>query len=276
MPIIAISRGSYSQGQEVAELVAEKLGYPCLAREVVLDASERYHVPEVKLIHAIEDPPTLFERLLHGKEGYIDYVRAALLKRFQADNLVYYGLLGHYFLPDVSHVVRVRVTADFALRTAVVMERDHVSEEEARNILQKSDHARHQWAMHLYGIDPADPSLYDLMVHVGRVSTADTAEIICRFAELSTFRATPASRALVNDLALAAEVLAILREHVPGVEVSASAGEVLVTAPPARVRAGTSNEFSSRYQGDLERRVREYTLPIEGIARIAVKVLARD
>lgn len=35
MAIITISRGSYSKGKEVAEKVAEKLGYECISRDVL-------------------------------------------------------------------------------------------------------------------------------------------------------------------------------------------------------------------------------------------------
>ncbi|MBW1912541.1 MAG: cytidylate kinase family protein, partial [Deltaproteobacteria bacterium] len=45
MPIITISRGSYSKGKEVAEKVSQKLGYECISRDVLLEASEEFNVP---------------------------------------------------------------------------------------------------------------------------------------------------------------------------------------------------------------------------------------
>ena len=36
MSIITISRGSYSKGKEIAEKVAEELGFECIAREIIL------------------------------------------------------------------------------------------------------------------------------------------------------------------------------------------------------------------------------------------------
>jgi hypothetical protein len=41
MPIITISRGCYSRGKEVAEKVAKELGYQCLSREILLEASDK-------------------------------------------------------------------------------------------------------------------------------------------------------------------------------------------------------------------------------------------
>jgi len=81
MSIITISKGSYSYGTEVAEKLAEKLGYECVSREVLLDASHKFNIPEIKLVKAIEDPPSFLDRLFLGKEKYISYVRSAFLKR---------------------------------------------------------------------------------------------------------------------------------------------------------------------------------------------------
>ncbi len=79
MSIVTISRGSYSHGKEVAEKLAQRLGYECLSREVILRASEHFNVPEIKLARAIHDAPSIFDRLTYGKERYIAYIREALL-----------------------------------------------------------------------------------------------------------------------------------------------------------------------------------------------------
>jgi hypothetical protein len=58
MAIITISRGSYSKGKEVAEKVAEHLGYECLSREVILDASgQRTHILKSKWSRPFMTPP---------------------------------------------------------------------------------------------------------------------------------------------------------------------------------------------------------------------------
>jgi len=50
MPIITISRGSYSRGKDVAEKLAQRLGYECLSRDILLEASDEFNIPEIKLI----------------------------------------------------------------------------------------------------------------------------------------------------------------------------------------------------------------------------------
>lgn len=71
MSIITISRGSYSRGKEVAEKVAAALGYECISREVLLEASEQFNIPEIKLVRAIHDAPSILERFTYGKERYV-------------------------------------------------------------------------------------------------------------------------------------------------------------------------------------------------------------
>ena len=127
MSIITISRGSYYRGREVAEKLAQKLGYECLSRDILLEASEEFNIPEIKLIRAIKDAPSILDRLTHQKEKYVAYIRSALLKHVQKDNVVYHGLFGHFFLQDIPHVLKVRIVADLEDRVADEVKREGIS-----------------------------------------------------------------------------------------------------------------------------------------------------
>ena len=63
MTVITISRGSYSHGKEIAENVAERLGYDCTSREILIEASKDFNIPELKLFHAIHDAPSLLDQV---------------------------------------------------------------------------------------------------------------------------------------------------------------------------------------------------------------------
>jgi cytidylate kinase len=229
MPIITVSRGSYSRGQEVAEKVAQKLGYQCISREVLVEASEEFHVPEVKLIHAIKDPPSFLEKFSFGRERYTAFIQAALLDHFKEDHVVYHGLAGHFFVRSVSHVLKVRILAEMDDRAKLVMERDGISEEKALDVLRTIDESRRKWALHLYGIDTNDPSLYDLVIHIKKLSTDDAAEMICHAARLEHFQATTESQNALDNLALAARVKAGIIDHHPRVNVTAHEGSVFIS-----------------------------------------------
>ena len=164
MSIITISRGSYYRGKEVAEKLAEKLGYGCISREILLEASEEFNIPEIKLIRAIHDAPSILERLTHQKEKFVAFIRVALLKHVQRDNVVYHGLFGHFFLQDIPHVLKVRIVGDLEIRVADEVNREGISPDKAREIILRDDEERRKWALYLYGADWWDATLYDLVI----------------------------------------------------------------------------------------------------------------
>jgi cytidylate kinase len=230
MAIITISRGSYSRGKEVAEKVAHRLGYACISRDIVLDASEIFNVPELKLERAIHDAPSLLDRFSYGKERYIAYIQAALLKLFREDNVVYHGLAGHFFVQGIGHALKVRITADMEDRVRLETARKNISAKEALRLLKEDDEQRRRWSRWLYGIDTCDPSLYDLVLHLKHLTTDEAADIICHAVRLDRFRTTAESRQTMKDLALAAQVRAALVEKVPDINVSCDHGDIHIAA----------------------------------------------
>lgn len=250
MAIITISRGSYSKGKAVAEGVAQKLGYECISRDIILEASEEFHVPEIKLIRAIHDAPGILERLSHEKDKYIAYVQTALTKHFRKDNIVYHGLAGHYFVKNISHVLKVRVIADIEERVKLEMEREGINRAEALKLLKKDDEERRKWSQYLYGTDTSDPSLYDLVIHIHTVTVGDAVDIICHTAALKHFQATPESKKAMEDLVLTAEIKATLIDLNHGIKISAKDGIVFV-------RGIATLQQQSPLTHDIEKIVRE-------------------
>ena len=239
MSIITISRGSYSKGKEVAEKVAQRLGYQCISRDIVLKASEEFNVPKIKLVRAIHDAPSILNSFTYGKEKYIAYIQLALLRCFNKDNVVYHGLAGHFFVKDISHVVKCRIIADIQDRVKLEMAQEGISREEALGILKKDDEERRKWSQILYGIDTRDPSLYDLVLHIHKITVDDAVDIICHTAGLKHFQTTPDSKRAMDDLLLSAEVKAALMGIKVGIEVSAQNGVVKIKAeaPVTKERA---------------------------------------
>lgn len=230
MAIITISRGSYSYGKEVAEKVAKKLGYQCFAREIILEASKEFNIPEIKLVKAVHDAPSILERLSYGREKFIAYFQAALLKCLARDNVVYHGLAGHFYVRGVSHVLKVRIIADMRDRVQLVMNRENISHESALEMIKKDDQARRKWSRQLYGIDTWDPILYDLVIRVRKLTVDDAADVICHTAGIETFRTTFESQKAMEDLVLASEVKTTLLELKPDIQVFVRDGVVTLGA----------------------------------------------
>jgi len=226
MAIITISRGSYFRGKEIAQRIAKNLGYACISRENLLKNSREFNIPEIKLIHAFEGGPSILNRFTHGRERYIAYIQAALLSHLKKDNLVYHGFAFHRFVKDVPCTLKVRITAKLKDRIRYVMERDKLPKRDAERFISKIDEQRRKWSQRLYGIDPSDPSLYDLVLHIGEITVADAVDTICHVIGFRQYQTTLESKKSICDIALAAEVKAALMELNPTIGVSSENGIV--------------------------------------------------
>jgi cytidylate kinase len=247
MAIITISRGSYSRGKEVAEKLALKLGYECLSRDILLEASEEFNIPEIKLVRALHDAPTILERFHHGKERFISYIRSALLQRAMSDNVVYHGLAGHYFLGQIPHVLKVRIIADMEDRVKEEMMRENISAEKALYILKKDDEERRKWSLQIYNTDTWDSRLYDMVLHIKTLTVDDAVEILFETARKPIFQITPESRKAITDLALAAKIEANLVKIVPTVKVIADGGMIHIG------NSGASLNLDGKVMAEIKR-----------------------
>jgi cytidylate kinase len=226
MSIVTISRGSYSKGKDVAEKLAQKLQYDCVSREILLEASEEFNIPEISLVRAIHDSPSVLERFRHGKERYISYYQYALLKHVQKDNIVYHGLAGQYFLRAVPHLLKVRILASMEDRIQEVMRRDQVSARDAEHILAKDDDERRRWGLKLYGIDTWDSRLYDVVLLIDRLSVDDAVDLIAETIAKPVFQTTTESQQALDNQVLCAKIHAMLVNFSLMIEVQVKDGVV--------------------------------------------------
>jgi len=248
-------------GMAVAEHVAETLGYECLSRAVLLEASEQFDVPEIKLAKAMHDAPSILERLGHRKHSYVAWVQSALTRHAARDNIVYHGLAGHVLLKNVAHVLKVRIVASLEHRVAFVMRQENMSAVDAEHDIHKMDKGRQKWTKSLYGVDPTDATLYDLVLNIPRFDVKDAADLICQCAKLPQFASTPDSKRDMADLVQACAVKAALVDEYPDVAVTSKSGNVLVYCA-----AG------DRHGRKVRSRVESLRQSIEGINNIEVHV----
>ncbi len=264
MSIITISRGSYTKGKEIAEKVAKKLGYECIAREAIIEASEEFNIPEVKLVRALHDAPSVLERITYGKEKFIAYYQVAFLEHLYRDNVVYHGLAGHFLLKDVSHVLKIRIIADMAERIKWETEREGISEKEAARLLKNDDEERRQWSQHVYGIDTNDSSLYDLVIRINNLFVDDAVDIICNAVKLPQFRTTAESHEVFLEMLLAARVKIAILDYAPDAKVYAKKGVISIKTSASQYQEEILVENITRAAKNVPgvKEVNVYVMPI--------------
>jgi cytidylate kinase len=210
MPIITIYQGASGEGQELAESVAQALGYRCVGREVLVEAARRYRIPEAKLNEIVEKGPHWWERLLHDLRPYRIALQAALCELIAEGKIVYHGHLGHELLPGIGHVLKVMLTAPMEHRIGQTRARQNLAEAAARHYVEEIDKARSRRLMAMFGTDWRDPNRYDLVLNVARMRMEGAKRMIVEAAKLEEYQPTSESKQAFDDFALGSRVHAVL------------------------------------------------------------------
>ena len=277
MAVITISRGSFSHGQEIAEKVAEMLGYECVSREILVEAAQLFKVSEKKLIRSIDDAPNILERMVRGKERYLEYIRAALLEYARKGNVVYHGHAGHLLLTEIPQVLKIRIIADKDDRIKLLQQRENVTKEAAAEVIENEDKNRTQWTRYLYKMDIHDAKLYDIVINIGKLTIEDACDIICVAARSNSYRTTNESKKAVEDLAIASRLRAALLSLCDA-EVFVKNGDVHVKVEAQkRKKTGYASpalqqHIGEAYQNDLTRQINEIALNIPGVNKVFCQV----
>ncbi|MGD8306562.1 MAG: cytidylate kinase-like family protein [Ignavibacteria bacterium] len=204
MGIITISRGSYSRGAEIAQKLADKLGYTCVSREMLLEYSQKFNIPEIKLMNATRETPSDFDYLKGTKVQYLSFIREAFLKSIEKDDVVYHGFAGHFFSKEIPNILKVRILANIDYRINVLMHRENISEDKARKLLHQIDRERKQWSLYLHGIDTNATELYDIVLHIDNLNVDDAVEFVYILAKSPCFQTTFETKKKLKDMLVAA------------------------------------------------------------------------
>lgn len=236
MSVVIISAEPYCQREEIAEKTARTLGYTCISREVLADASQRYQIPEEKLEEALRNASSFLNKLSNTRTRNLAYFQAALTAALKKDNVVYHGEAGHMFVSEVSHVLTVRLMADLEERVASKVEKEGLPEKRARDLLFKEDGQLEKWFLSAFGQDGMASGRFDLVINVTQVGPERTANIIVETARDVKFQPITYSVKAMEDQELASRVRAALVEPWPDVSVTARDGEISIKSKALKKR----------------------------------------
>jgi cytidylate kinase len=224
MALITISRGSFSGGRMMGECLADKRGYRCIDRDVIVERAAAYGVSQDDLRDALSKPPFSWDRFRHRKYLYLTVIQTALTEEVQAGRAVCCGNAGHLLLRGVSHVVRIRVIAPMPYRVALVRDQLSMNAAEALAYIQRMDQDRRKWTQYRYGVDWGDPALYDLVVSCEFLGISDACRIVSETAALHCLAETPERQAAMDGVVVASRVRANLAIAPPSLPQPGRAG----------------------------------------------------
>ncbi|HUX09722.1 MAG TPA: cytidylate kinase family protein [Terriglobia bacterium] len=270
MAIITISRGSMSGGMAFAECLAKTLGYPSLAREVLVQAAGKLGVSEEKLRGKIEKSARFWERMTSDRRIYLIGLQSALADACVGGDLVYHGHAGHLLLKDLPNVLRVRLIAPMSERIREVMERQGLNYGSARDYIRLVDDERVRWTKFVYGLDWRDPQNYDIVLNLGNISISTACAMVAAAVKLPAFATTEETSKRFRDFALECRIKVALaanaKSGVVKFEVRADDGKVEVFGEVA------TGGVLIRQAGPSEEEVRLIAKTVDGVQEVAVNL----
>jgi cytidylate kinase len=210
MSVVTIAHAAYSGGSAIAEKVASLLNYRSIDREVLIEASKRYGIPEAKYTEVLEAEGHWWERWRESLRLYRITLQAAMCEVVEGGQVVYYGRAGRQLLPGIRHVLTVLVVAPIDYRIEQVRAQKGMDAENARQYLREIDRVRSRRFRALFNDDWQDPVGQDLVLNGSRFNAEVGASLIADTVRRSEFQPTAESIKAFQNLATTARVQAAL------------------------------------------------------------------
>ncbi len=207
LAVISIARQHGARGAAVARLVAERLGFACWDRELLMAIAGQLRVDPLAMTQFDEHRRSgaagldeeLGERTSSAwQPSHADYVSglnqvAQTIARRGAAVVVGRGLA---FLLDPEECLRIRVVCPLEQRIACLVDHAQLCPETARATIEYVDRERQTFVREVHGKDTEDPSSYDLLISTGAMTVDVAADVIvaayrARFAPRPRARSTP-------------------------------------------------------------------------------------
>ncbi len=204
MAVITLSRQMESGGDEVAQLLCEKLGYHYFDKNAMVQIGQEIGLAAGVVQSAVDFQPAAkgllerwfgsTQRLTGGdpsswtftarEEALQDLTVANLVDIINAGykkgNVVIVGRGGMAALQNKPDVLHVRIQAPLALRVRRLQEHEGLIFEDAQKKIRERDLSDVDWIKRYFGLDSHDPQLFDLIINTAKYTPADAADLIIK------------------------------------------------------------------------------------------------
>jgi cytidylate kinase len=203
MAVITISREFGSGGNQVVDVLCDRLGYCRVDKALLSQIAEEAGV-DVKAVLAKERDVTSKPRLISdqmtslygrqpnafGRQGAIDdrtyarVVRETMAKFAEAGDAIIVGRGGQMILRDTPGTLHVHLYADLDARTRNLTARYNISTLDAQRRIERSDERKRLYIRNMHSnANWKDLKYYHLTIDVGHVPLQVAAEIIVTAAQ---------------------------------------------------------------------------------------------
>ena len=202
MTLIALSASYGAGGSVVGPQLAERLDVPFVDRAIPTGVAEQLEVPLDEALERDENVGGLLDRMLAhfaplsgayvsgtaadslmGGDVYREATERVICEHAEAGKGVILGRACAFVLRDRPEVLRVRLDGPEDARIKQAMRLQRIDEATARQQMRQTDRARDLYVRHFYGADPADTSLFHLVIDSPAIGPDTCVDLIARAAQ---------------------------------------------------------------------------------------------
>lgn len=191
--IITIGREHGSGGHDIARALAQELGYACYDKEIVDHAAENSEFCK-EILHSYDEKrvsPYIVPvpHYLGFSEGFrlnmqvaaaqFDAIRSLAEK----DGCVFVGRCADYVLRKKENLVRVFIMADEGFRVKTMMQRQQLTEEQAKKLVRQVDKDRGSYYRYYTDQVWGERENYDLILNSAKIGVDGCVKLIRGYIE---------------------------------------------------------------------------------------------
>ena len=182
LSFVTISREAGANGEEVARLVGQRLGWEVLDRNLLDQMAEHFREPRGWLDIVDETPNNWaydvvgawLDRQLIPHEKFVAQLSRVVRTAARRGHLVFVGRGAQFLLPR-DKLLAVRIVASERYRVAQIMASEALNEVAARQFMHETDEGRRKFVKRFFRQEIADPHVYDLVLNTERCGISGTA-----------------------------------------------------------------------------------------------------
>ena len=204
MSVITISRECGVDSEEVASLLAKKLGWEYIGKRLVASIARELRISEGEAEAFLQDAQsrllrfvdrytcTLIQKVVDRERGCLDdesyfkTVKKLVEDVYEDTNAIILGWGGMCLLRDKPDVLNVRLIKDEAGKIDTIMKRFNIDQKAAKYHIDREEKDSKSLIKHYFKVDWNDASLYDLVIDMGKTTVEDAANTIIENLKLKT------------------------------------------------------------------------------------------
>jgi cytidylate kinase len=197
MAVITISKEFGTESEKVASLLAEKLGYEYIGKNLVADIAKELHISEseAETFHKTSQSRILrfvdrytcsiVQKVVDREHGclddknYYEVTKKLVENVYEAGDAIILGWGGQCLLKGKPDTLHVRLIKDNDLKINEIMQSQNLSQKAAKDFIDREEGDLKAYIKHYFKEDWNAAHLYDLVIDMGKTSVEKAADMIC-------------------------------------------------------------------------------------------------